>query len=686
MALTKLDSAMVSIPASINDLKTFNLSATFVSADEVKTNIAKIYGEAFFFGKITALSGLEVVSTDVTTTSALSVEDFYVNEIFANNAEIQYLNNNILNIAYDRSTVVQNTSGNWNLGYQTGTQYALNSASLISSRTVVQNTSGNWNNAYTNVQSNSSKWESLNTIFFNASTDNTTPKYIYFGPGGHGVDALDGYDIAYNSNAAWTRWFANLGNAAISGINEPFPNNPLIIYPNEIKKVQWTGTGPTFITLSAFYFTNSQKWDTAYSLVQANSATWEESLEILPTVTNYLSTNNVTLSALTITNSFSGFNSLTVSGNISGNNLRTSFNQGSATGNYSFAEGQETIASGQASHAEGFETTASGNFGSHAEGSRTTASGNRSHAEGEYTVASGLNSHAEGSYTEAYGTRSHAEGFRTVAADYGHAAGYRATAAQDYTYAWTDGNLGTLTENVPTTRTGQYMVSASGGVFIPGNLGIGTDSNANALTVRGSISASALTVSGNISATGNILAPNQALSENDSVVTRRTGDLRYGNTISAIFTATNVTTSLISQTSALTAAVFAIPLEANSIYDITCNVILSSNNSPGGTKFAYLYTGQLIQATLNEFYGVQGVVGNAAGGATNVRVLAICTDTNTLSAFPPNISTSGIHMYNRSGVFMTNTAGVLSALYATSRMPGNVVPYAGSSIVARRLA
>jgi hypothetical protein len=50
-------------------------------------------------------------------------------------------------------------------------------------------------------------------------------------------------------------------------------------------------------------------------------------------------------------------------------------------GNYSFAEGQNTIASGDYSHAEG---------------NNTTASGDRSHAEGYYTVASGDFSHAEG--------------------------------------------------------------------------------------------------------------------------------------------------------------------------------------------------------------------------------------------------------------------------------------------------
>ena len=114
---------------------------------------------------------------------------------------------------------------------------------------------------------------------------------------------------------------------------------------------------------------------------------------------------------------------------------------------------------------------------SHAEGYRTIASGTISHAEGDSTTASGNGSHAEGSNTKAAGIAS-------------HAAGYRATAAQDYTYAWSDGNLGSANQSISSTRTGQYMISASNGVFIPGKVGIGTDSVDNALTVVGTISTS----------------------------------------------------------------------------------------------------------------------------------------------------------------------------------------------------
>ena len=143
------------------------------------------------------------------------------------------------------------------------------------------------------------------------------------------------------------------------------------------------------------------------------------------------------------------------------------------------------ISGAQEKVALGVNTTASGVY-SLAQNYGTTASGTASHAEGTNTEASGEASHAEGQYSEAKGTAS-------------HAAGLYATAAQNYTYAWSDGNLSTATTNVSTTRTGQYMVSASGGVFIPGNVGIGTDNNTNALTVNGVLSAN-----GNVIGTGNL--------------------------------------------------------------------------------------------------------------------------------------------------------------------------------------
>ena len=111
----------------------------------------------------------------------------------------------------------------------------------------------------------------------------------------------------------------------------------------------------------------------------------------------------------------------------------------SGIGNYSVAEGINTIASWYAAHAEGQNTTASSNSAhaegystiarspySHAEGHSTTAgpstfsSGSGyhgQHAEGSNTTATGEASHAEGLYTNASGLASHAEGSHTIAAD-----------------------------------------------------------------------------------------------------------------------------------------------------------------------------------------------------------------------------------------------------------------------------
>ena len=85
-------------------------------------------------------------------------------------------------------------------------------------------------------------------------------------------------------------------------------------------RINQTGSGSALTvvgTISTSQHGTSQQWNQAYTTVSALSASWEESADILPTVTNYLSTNNVLISALTITNTASNINSLTVVGNIS---------------------------------------------------------------------------------------------------------------------------------------------------------------------------------------------------------------------------------------------------------------------------------------------------------------------------------------------------------------------------------
>jgi hypothetical protein len=116
--------------------------------------------------------------------------------------------------------------------------------------------------------------------------------------------------------------------------------------------------------------------------------------------------------------------------------------------------------------------------------------------ERQLMIASGGTSHAQGVYTVAANVYSNAEGNASIAKGYAsHAGGTRSTAQHDYSYAWSsgDGNPTLNQMNHATTRTGQYMVSAHGGIFLPGNVGIGTDSMDNALTVNGTISATTIT-------------------------------------------------------------------------------------------------------------------------------------------------------------------------------------------------
>lgn len=97
-----------------------------------------------------------------------------------------------------------------------------------------------------------------------------------------------------------------------------------------------------------------------------------------------------------------------------GNNSHAEGVKTKASGDYSHAEGNTTRANKVASHAEGQHTTAAG-IGAHAEGSDTQALGDDSHAEGQLTNATASNSHAEGNSTVASGVNSHTEGYNTKA-------------------------------------------------------------------------------------------------------------------------------------------------------------------------------------------------------------------------------------------------------------------------------
>lgn len=132
-----------------------------------------------------------------------------------------------------------------------------------------------------------------------------------------------------------------------------------------------------------------------------------------------------------------------------------------ATGEFSHAEGYETVSSGENSHAEGNQVEASGDD-SHAEGTETEAQGDSSHAEGRLSKARSY-AHAEGHTTRAYGSASHSEGYYTYAAgDAAHAEGNECEAAGNAAHVE---GMGCLASSACQSVEGKYNVEDTDGVY-----------------------------------------------------------------------------------------------------------------------------------------------------------------------------------------------------------------------------
>lgn len=164
-----------------------------------------------------------------------------------------------------------------------------------------------------------------------------------------------------------------------------------------------------------------------------------------------------------------------------GDNSHAEGKGGITTGTNSHVEGAGTNAQGSNSHAEGQETEAVG-VNSHAEGLQTHANKSNSHAEGRITVADGAASHAEGGETQASGDYSHAEGNSTVASGLNsHAEGQDTTAGAANAHA--EGQ-GTVTKEVGGHVAGKYNAVVANGLF---NFGIGSsnDKRKSAMIIDG---------------------------------------------------------------------------------------------------------------------------------------------------------------------------------------------------------
>ena len=147
-----------------------------------------------------------------------------------------------------------------------------------------------------------------------------------------------------------------------------------------------------------------------------------------------------------------------------------------ASGENSHAEGQETAAAGGNSHAEGYKTHATVN--SHAEGQETEAVGINSHAEGQETAAAGVNSHAEGYKTHANKNNSHAEGRITVADGYAsHAEGDETQASGEWSHA--EGHM-SLSKGIASHAEGQHTTASGDYSHAEGNSTVASGLNSHA--------------------------------------------------------------------------------------------------------------------------------------------------------------------------------------------------------------
>jgi hypothetical protein len=160
-----------------------------------------------------------------------------------------------------------------------------------------------------------------------------------------------------------------------------------------------TFTATTVVTPSG----TSDLWNAASSLVQANSASWEESTDILPTVTNYLSTSNVLISGVTVATRINfnntqnsiviGTNALAAATSTALENVAIGVHALSACtiGDYNLAIGNQALAqntTGLYNTAVGWRSLSNG-----ISGSGNTAIGVQSLAvnKGDYNSALGVN-------------------------------------------------------------------------------------------------------------------------------------------------------------------------------------------------------------------------------------------------------------------------------------------------------
>lgn len=200
------------------------------------------------------------------------------------------------------------------------------------------------------------------------------------------------------------------------------------------------------------------------------------------TYTNFKNSGNTTITVnqlgiLTSTNGTAwNFTPIFIGVSKGGGEVFNDYDNNTAAGNNSHAEGVKTKASGDYSHAEG-NTTRANKVASHAEGQHTTAAGIGAHAEGADTQALGDDSHAEGQLTNATASNSHAEGNSTVASGVNsHTEGYNTKATKSNSHA--EGNS-TESNGLSSHTEGTNTLAEGDNSHAEGNGGTATGTNSH---------------------------------------------------------------------------------------------------------------------------------------------------------------------------------------------------------------
>ena len=253
------------------------------------------------------------------------------------------------------STVVETNSADWKTAYNHATAYSSNSGSYATNTTLNTVSSqlvltSDFNNYKTDVagitatflpttiySGASGNWESAYTTFKNASstflTSETDSQTLSFNEGTKDLSISNGNTISLSAltdltsvdtgvralTSNWESAYTTFKNASSTFLTSETDSQTLSF--NEGTLDLSISNGNT-ISLSALNDLTSvdtgvraltSNWESVYLTVKSLSSSWEESSEILPTVTNYLSSQNVLISSLTVVNN------LSAGGNLYGN-------------------------------------------------------------------------------------------------------------------------------------------------------------------------------------------------------------------------------------------------------------------------------------------------------------------------------------------------------------------------------